>query len=173
VAKNPEARPPVIESDGTSRYFKRLDLVVDTFQVRNHLLERHAIELSNVLTNEPRRSAFFDDSEHFRPEPTVIVNASAPPASGARVWLAREPSSDDIGESSFDVQRSDVVVTGDVGPVLFENGSTEWIDFAESNRSHSRSLEAEGETTDSRYEVEYIHALTLWVRDSTFNLDSV
>jgi hypothetical protein len=39
--------------DGTSRNNKRLAGVADSFQVRKHLVDRHADDSSNILANDP------------------------------------------------------------------------------------------------------------------------
>src|SRR5689334_20200144 len=72
VAEKPDARPPVIASEGTSRNFKRWpDFVVQGFQVSHHRVEFGAVEASNVLTNDPSRPEFGNNSAHLRPEPTM------------------------------------------------------------------------------------------------------
>lgn len=77
VATNPEPRPPVIMSNGTSRNFKRPDFVTDGFQVRRHLLERQSVKVSNVLAKDPSGPDFRHKAEHFRPEETVVIDAGA------------------------------------------------------------------------------------------------
>jgi hypothetical protein len=74
--------------DGASRNNKRLDFIAFGFQVRTHLLEFHIDDSSNVLTNDPSGLGFRNNSEHFRPEVTVILLASTLP--GDRERLAGE-----------------------------------------------------------------------------------
>jgi hypothetical protein len=76
VCENPEAPPNVIRVDGTSRNFKRLHRVTEGFQVRAHLVECQAVEVSNVLTADPSGPQLRDNAAHLRPEVTVVVSPS-------------------------------------------------------------------------------------------------
>jgi hypothetical protein len=76
--------------DGASWNNKRLDGVAFTFQVRKHSVEFHVDDSSNVFTKHPSGPGLLYNSEHFRPERTVICRASALPGLGK--WLARKPS---------------------------------------------------------------------------------
>lgn len=158
VCEKPEARPPVIMSDGTSRNFKRRrDLVSCAFQVRNHLSERQRFNPSNVLTNDPSGLALRNNAEHLRPEEAVISRAFALPGAGCAEWLARKPSANNIGESGAGLEFSHIVVAGDVRPVLCEHPSAEGIDLAEGDGSHSCALKAETESADAGKEVKDVH----------------
>jgi hypothetical protein len=89
VSHNPDSISPVFGVDGASWNNKRLDGVAFTFQVRKHSVEFHRDESSNVLTKHPSGPGFVYNSEHLRPEITVILLASALPGLGK--WLARKP----------------------------------------------------------------------------------
>jgi hypothetical protein len=88
VGNNTYPVSPVRGIDGTSRNNKRLAGVPDAFQVRKHLVDRHTDDSSNILTNNPSGPEFFDNTQHFRPEETVIFLASSLP--GDRKRLAGE-----------------------------------------------------------------------------------
>jgi hypothetical protein len=78
VATNPEARPPVIMSDGTSRNFKRWrDCVSEALQISHHFPDCHSFDVSNILTNDPIGPAFRNNSQHLRPEIAVTSVASS------------------------------------------------------------------------------------------------
>jgi hypothetical protein len=94
--------------DGTSWNNKRLDFITFAFQIRTHLFEFHVDDSSNVLTNDPSGSCFRYDSEHFRPEVTVICLALSLPGDGKR--LTRESS----GKQSCSPE-SGAVKVSDVG----------------------------------------------------------
>ena len=71
--------------------------------------------------------------------------------------LAREAADHDIGFAFGKFARCDVIMAGDIWPVLGEDASAVGIDFAESDGSHSGSFEAETESADAGKEVEDIH----------------
>ena len=52
------------------------------FQVRKHLVECQIDDSRHIFTNDPSGPEFSYDAEHFRPEVTVIVLASALPGKG-------------------------------------------------------------------------------------------
>jgi hypothetical protein len=74
--------------DGTSRNNKRPRGVADAFQVRKDIVEFHRDDSSNILTNEPSGLCPVNNSEHFRPERTLIFRASSLPGDTER--LARK-----------------------------------------------------------------------------------
>ena len=53
---------------------------------------------------------------------------------------------------------SDVVIAGDVGPVLGEDASAVGVDLAEGDGSHSGALKAKRETADAGKEIEDAHS---------------
>jgi hypothetical protein len=85
--------------DGASWNNKRLDFVALIFQVRNTIVESHADETSNILTNDPSWPCFRYNSQHFRPEETVILLASSLP--GAGEWLARKSTGNNVSCSNI------------------------------------------------------------------------
>lgn len=62
-----------------------------------------------------------------------------------------------IFPEAFSGEGSNVVVAGDVGPVLGEDAPTEGVDLTEGNGSHPGSFESEAEAANSAEEVEHIH----------------
>jgi hypothetical protein len=71
--------------------------------------------------------------------------------------LARESSANKVCCAFGWLKSSDVVMAGDAWPVLGEDSSAEWVDFAEGDGSHPSSLEAEAESADAAEEVEDTH----------------
>ena len=71
--------------DGTSRNNKRPRGVADAFQVRKDIVELHRDDSSNVLTNDPTGVCAVNNSEHFRPERTVIFLAESLPGDAERL----------------------------------------------------------------------------------------
>jgi hypothetical protein len=74
--------------DGTSRNNKRPRGVADAFQVRKDIVEFHRDDSSNVFTNDPSGLCPVNNSQHFRPERTVICRAFSLPGDAER--LARK-----------------------------------------------------------------------------------
>jgi hypothetical protein len=113
---------------------ERFDFVTFTFHVRMHLVEYHVGDLSNILTNNPTGPCLSYDSQHFRPEVTVICRASLLPGNGK--GLAGKPTreqGDVFVIRSFDV--SYVSMNGNSGPMFFEDFLAVGVDLAESNGS--------------------------------------
>lgn len=149
VAENPEARPPMIESEGTSRNFKRRrNLVVVGFQVRYHLLEASAVEVRHILNQHPRRPDSLDKAVHRRPEPAVILRASALPVGGARKGLAGWPTGDEV-DPAQGKSAPDIGVKRDSWPMALEDGAGGWISFDLPRTRPTRSLEAKVNPSDS------------------------
>ena len=97
VGNNPNSVSSVQGVDGTSRNNKRLAGVADAFQVRKHRVEFHADDSSNVFANNPRGPNFPYNSQHFMPDRTVIIFASALPGDAKR--LARESAGNNVNGS--------------------------------------------------------------------------
>ena len=167
VCKNPYARPPMIVSDGTSRYFKRRrNFVADGLQVRYHRIERHSVDTNNIFTNNPRRLALLNNGKHWRPEVAVIINAFTLPGAGCAEWLAGEPAADNINGKSFcsDCKGGNVIVYRYPRPIETYPILTILILFTESDGSHSGSFESETESADAGKEVEDIHLAFVMMR---------
>jgi hypothetical protein len=68
--------------------------------------------------------------------------------------LAGEAATDDIGNNSVcpktvSGKGSHIVIAGDVGPVLFEDGSAIGLDFTEGDGSHPGSFEAKAKAANT------------------------
>lgn len=150
VCENPEARPPVIESEGTSRNFKRWEhFVVATLQVRYHRFEPRSIEPTNVLNKDVSWTEPLNNSVHRRPEPAVIVRAASLPCAGGGEWLTRDSPTDEVNRS--EVVSSDIMhvqETRNVGPVLLQNTITERINLYLPGTLHPGTLKSEIHATD-------------------------
>jgi hypothetical protein len=129
VADNPEARAPVVVSEGTSRNFKRRpDFVTDGFQVRYHRVELTAVERSNVLTNEPSWPRLGHNSAHVRPEPVRMRRAASLSMPGRGDGLTGPAGADNV--HSFELagaDGSDIVVSLHRRPMLLEHAPAERI----------------------------------------------
>jgi len=148
--------------DGCSRNNKRPPGVAIGLQISEHLVEPQGDVTSNVLSNDPSGSDFANNSAHFRPEVARVLRASL--LAGVRERLAGVASADDInwanavGSKPSCREASHVVVAGNVGPVLGEDGTTERLDLTERDGSHSGALESEREAADAAEKVEDIHS---------------
>jgi hypothetical protein len=88
VANNPNSVSSVSCVHGASWNNKRPCGVAFTLQVRKHTVEFHVDDSKNILAKHPSGSCFFNNSEHFWPDRTVICRASTLP--GNTEWLARK-----------------------------------------------------------------------------------
>jgi hypothetical protein len=90
VSKYPDPIPPVRGVDGTSWNNNRLNFVAFAFHLSKQVLEYHALlktkDSRRVFKDGPGRLDFAQDSNSFRPEPTVIRRSSTLPGNGH--WLA-------------------------------------------------------------------------------------
>lgn len=149
-------------SDGRSRNNKRPRGVAETLQVSEHIIECHRDEASNVFANDPSGSRECNDAAHLRPEVAVVRFAFL--LSGDAEGLAGEASTDEIDSSeptqSVCVNGVNVSETGDVGPVLTQDGSAVFVALAEGDGSHSGSLEPETESANPAEEIKDIHHST-------------
>jgi hypothetical protein len=118
VGNDPDADSLVVGPNGTSRNFKRRrDFVASGLQTINCFVESQSVEASNILTNDPSRLRPFNNSEHVRPEPAVILIAQS--LSSDANWLAGEASADKADSAVLPaVERSHVVVNRDAWPPL-------------------------------------------------------
>jgi hypothetical protein len=81
-----------IDADSTSN--KRPCGVADGFQVSQHVVEFHVDDSSNVFANDVSGLRVGNNTEHLRPDRTVIIRASLQP--GVTERLARKSTCDDI-----------------------------------------------------------------------------
>lgn len=152
VGHNPDSFADVRRTDGTSRNNKRPAGVVDAFQIRQHLVESHADVTSNILCNDPSGPDSGDESQHVRPEVTVIRRALALP--GLTEGLARVATYHDVRVNRREC--ADVIVAWHVWPVLFEDAPAIRVDLAELHRTESaRRFEPEAESADPAEKIEY------------------
>jgi hypothetical protein len=93
-ADDEDSHPAVEGSHGASWNKHRPDGVADTFQVRYTTVEFHLDEAKNIFANDPSGSCLFNNTEHLRPEVTVIFRAPALPGMAER--LARKSTCEEI-----------------------------------------------------------------------------
>lgn len=94
VGQDGASVPPVRGVDGRSRNNDRPPGVADGFQVRKHRVERQIDDASNIFTKHPAGPELRNNSQHFRPEVTVISLASSLPGEGER--LAGEAAGNNV-----------------------------------------------------------------------------
>jgi hypothetical protein len=159
-SNDPEAVSPMGSADGRSWNNKRPRGVAETFQVREHIVECHCDEPSNVFANDPSRSCECNDAAHLRPEVAVVCFAFL--FSSDTEGLTREATADEIDSSkptqSVCVNCVDIIEAWDAWPVLCENGSAVLVSLAEGDCSHACSLKSETESTNAAEEIKDIHS---------------
>jgi hypothetical protein len=148
--------------DGASWNNKWDGAVSDAFQVRKAALEAHPVvnKASDIFANDPSTLYSFNNSQHFRPEISVILCASPLPGNGE--GLARKTPADEVNSSkSICVDGSDVVIDRDVGPVLSQDGLAELVLLTKGNcPKRSGSFESKAEPANAAEEVkdfDFIH----------------
>jgi hypothetical protein len=120
--------------DACSWKYERLDLVTFSFQIRLHLLEYHpgipTNKAENILCHDPARSDLPNCSKHAWPQVALIFVSK--PLSGEAVWLAGEPSGEDVDVPvvNAEVCRPDVFITKCFWKIMFKQPLTEWIELA-------------------------------------------
>jgi hypothetical protein len=102
--------------------------------LRKHIVECHVDEASNILCKHEIGSCFFNNSEHFRPERTVISLASSLP--GLTERLARKSPCEQSGSAPLAaVELPDVSDDWDAGPMSVEDSGAVVVLLAEGNGS--------------------------------------
>jgi hypothetical protein len=165
---NPVAR--MWSADRGSRYAMPLRVIPDRGQVAENsakpsawLFARATKQVCDVLHDEELRSKFANKSVDFGPKAASrSFHASASP--GNRDVLARESPADDIHGNSVCSEPvcgegSDIFVTGDMGPMLLQDGAAEGFDLAKGNGGEACALKAEGEAADPGKEVQHPHPI--------------
>lgn len=128
VGQNPETLTDMRRIDGTSWNPKNCDLITKGFQVSTHLLDPQMEEAIHIFTKEPSGPENGETADHFRPEIAVVVGSLSLP--GTREWLTGESSTDEIDRADvIPGNRTDVIVAGDVRPVLSEDVSAVLVVF--------------------------------------------
>lgn len=120
VTHNPDPVASMLGIHGASWNSERLAGVAFTLQISKHAVECQADDSRHILTNDPSGPCLAYDSQHLRPERTVIIVASSFP--GEAVRLARESSGNKVNWSivvSFQIV--DVVANRHMRPVLLEH----------------------------------------------------
>ena len=107
----PNSIPSVGSVFATSRNNERLDGVPFTLQVSAHLLEYHAVLDANkprhILRNDPSRTRLGNNSQHLRPDCSVISRAESLP--GVTERLAGEaPGKQSCSSESGSVEGENV-----------------------------------------------------------------
>jgi len=120
--------------DGASWKNKRLNGVPTSFQVSAHLLEDQPSiptnKAANVFAHDVARGAFSNNAQHLGPQVAFVFLSLS--LSCERVWLAGEPSCEDINSSSVScrVEFFDVSMLYGVWKMVFQNLAGELLPFA-------------------------------------------
>jgi hypothetical protein len=154
VGHNPDSVSSMLGIHGASWNSERLAGVAFTLQISKHAVECQTDDSRHILTNDPSWPCLSYDSEHLRPERTVIIVASAFP--GEAVRLAREASGNKVNWSivvSF--QCVDVVADWHVRPVFLEHSLRVVFTLAEGHCLNASShAGSESKATDSREQIQ-------------------
>jgi hypothetical protein len=128
VAHNPDSFAAVVGSESVSRKYKRPAGVALSFQISEYSVEVKRDDSRNILANNPSGSDFLNNSQHFRPEITVILIASLLP--GNAEWLARESPDHNVNCWGFcRVELSDVTMFLRFGEPEFQYFLAVFVDF--------------------------------------------
>jgi hypothetical protein len=168
VGHNPNTFSTMGSAQGCRWYIFPLCIIPDGGQVSENsakplpwLLARATKQTCDVLQDDEPRSKVASKSEDFgiKPASRSLANASAS-ARTAKV-LAWESSGDDInagnsiGSKSLCGKGADIVITGDIGPVLGEDFARERFDFAEGDGLETAcSFKAKAKPSDAREKIE-------------------
>lgn len=144
--------PAMFGVNGTSRNNKRNRLVAETFQIRKHVVEAHIDDVSNILANNPSRPDFGNDSQHLRPEETVIRLASALP--GLTKWLTWPSAANKVNWFGLD-NCSDVSVQLHPRPVSLQHLLTVRVYLALPSYFHPCSFKTEIKTANAGEQTSY------------------
>jgi hypothetical protein len=132
VGHNPNPISSMFCVDGASWNNKRLAGVAFTFQVSKHSVECQRDDSSNIFTKHPSGPGFPYNTEHLRPESTVIFVASS--LSGEAVRLTGKSACDDVDWSivaSFHFV--DVVANRNIRPMFFQDRLGVWLALTKGN----------------------------------------
>ena len=152
-ADDPDSLSDVRGVLGTSRNSNRPPGVAVGFQVSEHLVESQRDVTNNIFSKYPSGSDFANNSAHLRPEVARVFRASL--LAGMAEWLTRVAACDDPDVSDSVPSQSvccngvNVLVAGNIGPVLSQDGAGERFDFTEGDGSHSGSFQTKADAADS------------------------
>ncbi len=163
VGNNPDPISFVRGADGERRYTIPLSITPALGQVPENSSHPISKQRCHVLHDCVARSYQANGSHKF-PVESRTGSGKTGALSCVRYILTGEAADDDIGFAWSEFSGGDVIVAGDPWKVFGEDFSTERIDLAERDGSHSGSFEPEAETADSTKEVEDIgrHSHSAW-----------
>ena len=137
VGDDPDAVSTVRGADSRSRNNSRLNVVPFRFQVSVYPLKaaRQIDDANNVFQTEPTGPEGGNNPSKFRPEIAVVVSSALTTRNGE--GLAGESTGEQVnGSGIVALQRvgRDVIVDGNVGPVLGEHAPAEVVNLNELHR---------------------------------------
>ncbi len=153
MSNKPNSISSVGGADAASRKYERLNGVPKSFQVSTHLLEDHPSiptnKPANVFAHDVARGAFSNNPKHLGPQVALVVFALS--LSGEAVWLAGEPSADNINSSSVScrVEVPDVFVLRDMWKMMFKYAAGKVLPLAIEYVCPTNPLRGKIETSDS------------------------
>lgn len=159
VGNNPDAVASVRGANGGSWYAMPLSIIPERGQGSENLCKPSTKQSCDVLQDNEAWSQFANQAGDLKEKTGARTIKAGSPSCVADV-LAREPAADDVNGNSIGSkplcgEGSDVIVTGDLGPMLRQHTAGEGFDFAEGDRLESaRPLKAEGEAANTAEKVE-------------------
>jgi len=111
-----------------SRYNLPLSIVPQPGKVGQDFREAAGTESSDILHEDVRGSTLANKTGRVGPEPSFVFGALPATREGGR--LTGESGAEDVTDTGLEVIRPNVVVLGDVGPVLSEDRPAIGVDFA-------------------------------------------
>jgi hypothetical protein len=135
VGHNPDPVASVRRANGASWYAVPLRIIPERGQGSENGIQPSRKQRSDVLQDDEAWSQFANKTGDFVEQAAPLACEASAKSCKANV-LAREPAADDIdgnsiGSKSFAGKGADIIVAGDVRPVLCEDFAGELFDFAE------------------------------------------
>lgn len=160
VGNNPDTISLLRGANVVSRYAMPFCVIPERGQVSENGAHAETKQACCVFHKDELRSYLASQSAVFRPQSRPLTLHSGSPSDETDV-LAGEPSADDIDGNSVSGQSvgcefSNVMVAGDLGPVLLEDAARELLDLAEGDGLKPASpFEAQTKASDSAKNIEH------------------
>lgn len=143
-----------------------LRIVPDRGQRSENVAEPSIQQLWAVFQRNPLRSKLANEAEKFPPQ-SASFSFKAKAGTARRKILAGESATDgidgnSIGSKSVTGQRPNIIIAGDIGPVLRQHTAREFFDLAEGDRLKAASaFKPKAEPSDAAEKIEYAQLLHL------------
>jgi hypothetical protein len=166
VGHNPDPVASVRRANGASWYAVPFRIIPERGQGSENGIQPSRKQRSDVLQDDEAWSQFANKTGDFVEQAAPLACEASAKSCKANV-LARETATDDIdgnsiGSKSFTGEGSDIIVAGDIGPVLCEDAAGEVFNFAERDRFeaivfgtfHCGALKPKAKTADTAEQIE-------------------